>query len=199
MVIISVKILSDRLKERRTNLGLTQGELSKKAYLSKNIISNIERGVTTSVSDRESLYLSYALVCTLDYLGGLSNDPDKFSDGVIEPFKIMPDLDFANEIQEMIRLKPDSKEIEILLRDFIFFIKEELNSPNDFKSNKNIQIIKDTIEILALNNLENDKSLIGPLKIELLIKMISFLNTDTSDYKINFLSDFLDFIIDKTD
>ena len=57
-----MKTLQYRLKIIRQDKALTQAQLAKKSYLSKNTISNIERGITKNLKPDEIKLLSNALL-----------------------------------------------------------------------------------------------------------------------------------------
>lgn len=71
----AVMTMGERLKQRRVEMGLTQGELAKQAGVRLATISDIERGAhdtTTEVAKR----LAYHLRCSLDWLIG-QYDPEE--------------------------------------------------------------------------------------------------------------------------
>lgn len=91
----AVDSLADRLKELRRKAGLTQMELARKAKVSQQTISNIERGRVRSA--RDLVKIAKALNITADYLAGAENN------------------DFVREIYDLIMTLPPDRREDVLV------------------------------------------------------------------------------------
>lgn len=60
--------VGERIKKRRLEKGLSQGELGKLIHKSMQVISNWERGYTPTISHEDLVSLATALDVTVDYL-----------------------------------------------------------------------------------------------------------------------------------
>jgi len=67
--------LRDRIIERRKDMGLTQAQLAERAQITPAAISQIESGLRTPMLPILQK-LARELVCSLDYLAGVSDNPD---------------------------------------------------------------------------------------------------------------------------
>jgi transcriptional regulator with XRE-family HTH domain len=117
-----LNILGERISQRRKQKGLTQDELAKKAYISKQVISNIERGKTSVVSETVLNLLSYALLTTTDFLSGESDEPDKNRNGLIVPMYILPPWDYDYEIKELMNAHSKNRKVERIIRDIVNYL-----------------------------------------------------------------------------
>lgn len=160
----------ERLKTCRLDKGYTQSELAKKAYLSKNTISNIERGITKKVSINELKLLSNALMVTEDYLLGFSDDSNKTRDGLIQPFYILPKWEWEYEIREILKMHSKSRVIEMLLRDFIYYLGQLDISTSDYYNNDSVVILQNFVKYLNSNIDKSDLKFLNSLLILLIEK-----------------------------
>lgn len=67
-----MSLFSDFLKNNRKRIGMTQAELGKRLGVSKQVVSNLERGYTTSVSPDLLSDLAEIFDVSLDYILGIS-------------------------------------------------------------------------------------------------------------------------------
>ena len=143
-----MNILGNRLKESRKKQNLTQDELAKKAYLSKNTISNIERGITRKVRLDEIKVLAYVLMVTEDYLAGRSDDSNKTKDGLNNEISFPPEWHWKIEIEKVLKKHSRNVVIEKVLRDCVYMLgqldTEEINYTKKIK----IKILQKTIDLL---------------------------------------------------
>lgn len=147
------QINGDRLLFARQKRGMTQTELGQKAYVSKQVISNIERGVTKTVSDPVINLLSYSLLVTVDYLKGESPNMDRNKDGAIVPIYLLPDLDYDYEIKELLKKHSKNKNIEILLRDIIYYLSQlKEYDENEKESYLGIKLLEGVVNILKYDD-----------------------------------------------
>lgn len=83
--------MSERIKERRKYLGLTQGDLAEKLGLQKSAIAKYENGRVENIKRSVILRMSQILECSPCYLMGLDDAaeaPEKSScDFQISPFE----------------------------------------------------------------------------------------------------------------
>ena len=77
----SKSIFADRLKNLRTNRGLTQKELADKIEMTNKNISTYESGYRQPEYDT-LVKLAKALRCSTDYLLGIVDDPNRFTGDV---------------------------------------------------------------------------------------------------------------------
>lgn len=96
-----VRGLSDRLKQLRTESGLSQKELAKLMQVSPSIISSYETGERTP-SLENLLSLSDVFKCTTDYLLGKESNLSTFMIGNYELSRAQIDLleKFIKSIKE---------------------------------------------------------------------------------------------------
>lgn len=119
------KTLQSRLKKTREARGLTQEELAKKSYLSKNTISNVERGITKKLKQNELELLSSALFVTEDYLLGITDYENMTITGKIRAMNIFPKWEnWEQEIRQVLKKHSNDRVIETLIRDFIYYLSE---------------------------------------------------------------------------
>ncbi|MGM9978666.1 MAG: helix-turn-helix domain-containing protein [Clostridium sp.] len=164
-----MKILGERVKKIRNERGMTQEELSKKVFVSKYVISNIERGITKEVKKSIMNLLSYALKCTIEYLTGESEAPQKDKDGLSPAFYILPKWDYNFEIKELLKEYSSDREMECLLREEIYYLKNS-NHTVDFKDT-GVEILKGIVEILNKEDKEDKKD----IKLKILLNIINAL------------------------
>lgn len=67
--------VGDRIRERRKNIKITQGELASMTNRTTQVISNWERGYTPVIPHDDLLELAIALETTPNYLLGITDDP----------------------------------------------------------------------------------------------------------------------------
>lgn len=60
--------MGERIKQRRLELGISQGELSKRSGLSRVQISNLERGECKNAHSKTLMALAVALETTVNWL-----------------------------------------------------------------------------------------------------------------------------------
>jgi transcriptional regulator with XRE-family HTH domain len=65
----------ERIRQLRTQHGLSQGALSKGIGKDGQYVSKLERGVLTTVNTETLEQLAGALACSTDYLLGRTDDP----------------------------------------------------------------------------------------------------------------------------
>lgn len=96
-----IRGLAERLKQLRTESGLSQKELAKLMQVSPSIISSYETGERTP-SLENLLSLSEVFKCTTDYLLGKENTLSTFMVGNCELSRTQSDLleKFINSIKE---------------------------------------------------------------------------------------------------
>lgn len=157
------EIDGERLLLVRKENNLTQTELGQKVYLSKQVISNIERGVTKTISEPVINLLSYELLVTVDYLKGESDKRNENRDGLIVPIVMMPDWDYDFEIQNLLKIHSENKDIEVLLRGIIYYLSQ-VDGCNQGENYLGVILLKKTLNIL-----KNEKE----IDLELLVKIIS--------------------------
>jgi len=69
-------IIGERLYElRKSNKKMTQDKLAKLVFISKQVISNMERGVTSTINSHNLNLIAYHLKTNVKYLSGESDDP----------------------------------------------------------------------------------------------------------------------------
>ncbi|MSU02119.1 helix-turn-helix domain-containing protein [Tissierella pigra] len=156
-----MKILGEKLAKERKKKGMTQDELAKKAYLSKQTISNIERGITKNINETVLNLLSFALFVTPDYLVGKSEYPDKNSKGLIVPYSMLPPWDYDFEIKELMKAHSNNRIVETLIRNIIHYLTYVDHS------DCGVKILENTISILK----KEDKK-----TIDILLKITKGLN-----------------------
>ena len=96
-----IRGLAERLKQLRTEMGLSQKELAKLMQVSPSIISSYETGERTP-SLENLLALSNIFKCTTDYLLWKENNLSIFTIGNCELSRTQADLleKFINSIKE---------------------------------------------------------------------------------------------------
>lgn len=72
---VAVKMISERLRERRERAGLTQGQVSKYEGISRSYVSNLERGQNDPEVWDLLARLAKRYRTSADYLLGLTDDP----------------------------------------------------------------------------------------------------------------------------
>lgn len=152
-----------RLSEQRKEKKMTQEELAKSAYVSKQVISNIERGVTNSVNDYVLNLLSFSLTVRAEYLTGKSDDPHRNEDGLLKVVYKMPEWDYIPDIRQVLTRHSDTREIEILLRDIVFYLSQIEKSTLVGKNN-GVQLLKLIVRLLRNDEFKDIKLLIGVVK-----------------------------------
>jgi len=65
----------ERIRQLRTQQGLSQGALGKRIGKDGQYVSKLERGILTSVTTETLERLAGALDCSTDYLLGRTDDP----------------------------------------------------------------------------------------------------------------------------
>lgn len=114
-------MLSQRLKNARKRLKLTQEDLASKVNTTKGTISNYENGHSTP-SNEMLVLLSNRLEVTTDYLLGNSDIPEKTADEEFDSFANDP------ELEHWYRKLPESKEEDLQkLRRMWEIIKSDKN------------------------------------------------------------------------
>lgn len=147
-----MEILKDRLKKCRKDQGLTQAELAKRSYLSKNTISNLERGITRNLKSDEIKLLSYALMVSEDYLTGESNERNKNKDGLIQAISFLPEWHWEIEIKEVLKKHSGNGVIEKILRDCAYMLGQlDTKDPNYFRQTK-VKVLQKTIDLLNIDS-----------------------------------------------
>jgi len=124
----------ERIKRLRLEHNLTQTELGILVGVTKQTLSNIENGKTKFTSQEILERFAFALCCTHDYLLGLSDEPTKLSNGLIQPISFEPQRKEKAALSSLI-IK-DSELVNLFIR-----CNNELNS-------KQIKLLKKIIEAL---------------------------------------------------
>lgn len=117
-----MKVIGERVKERRKLVELSQGDLGALVGISAQAISNIERGRTESVSINRLELMSRYCKCTIEYLSGDSDDPDKNAEGLIVPIVFLDDYVTVDDFGEMVE---NSKEMLKLVRKANRFLNKK--------------------------------------------------------------------------
>ena len=160
-----METLQTRLKKIRKEKKFTQDELAKRAYLSKNTISNIERGITKKLKSHEIELLSNALMVTEDYLKGTTNESDKNKDGLIQAIYVLPNWNWQVEIKEVLKKHSCNRVIETILRDCVYFLGQlGIENPNYYRNTK-VTILEKTLELLNSKDFTDQKLLNGFLDL----------------------------------
>ncbi len=141
-----MKIIGERVRKIRKKRSMTQEQLAKKVFVSKQVISNIERGVTSEVKNSIMNLLSYALLCRVEYLKGESDEPIKNENGLVEPFYFLPKWDYEFEIKELLKENSRNRDIESLLREEIYYLKN-IEHTNDSKD-VGVEILQGIVDVL---------------------------------------------------
>jgi len=163
-----METLQQRLKKSRQDRGLTQAQLAKKAYLSKNTISNIERGITKNLKPDEIKLLSNALMVTEDYLLGISDETNKNKEGLIKPIYILPEWNWEIEIKQVLKKHSRVRMIETILRDCVYFLGQlDVEDPRYYQKTK-VTALEKVIELLNMEDFD-DIELLNDF-LDLLIK-----------------------------
>lgn len=141
---------------------MTQEELAKSAYVSKQVISNIERGVTGSVNEYVMNLLSFALMVRTEYLTGESDDP-VIKDGLRKVAYRLPKWEFEPDIRQVLQKYSRTREVEHLLRDIVYYLSqvEEEQFPGMDDGVKLLQFI---VEILRDDRFEDLALLVSVVK-----------------------------------
>lgn len=142
------KSLQHRIKETRLKRKLTQAQLAKKSYLSKNTISNVERGITKKLKNEDIELLSNALQVTVDYLLGKSNHENENWNRKTQPFYILPEWNWEVEIKQVLKKHSKHKDIENALRDTVYFAGQ-LDSKFKSKEKVKVEILLEILNILS--------------------------------------------------
>lgn len=93
-------LLGNRIKELRTQCGLTQGELGKRVGYTKQGISRIEKNLNKYNDFKLIDQLAYELECTRDYLIGLTDEKDKLRNGLKPLISIDPNWELQKSLNE---------------------------------------------------------------------------------------------------
>ena len=105
--------LSRRVKRRRADLGITQGQLSMYSSVSQAHISRLESGRVESLGGEALKKVARALETTTDYLLGMSNNPAP------PGAENMPRTELEWQMLKRFRqLSPEQQRYEIALLDF---------------------------------------------------------------------------------
>lgn len=157
--------LQKRLKEVRLSKSLTQAQLARESYLSKNTISNVERGITKKLKSDELKLLSNALLVTEDYLLGESEDTNRDKDGLIQPISMLPTWYWEAEIREVLKKHHGNRVIETLLRDIVYFLGQVDTKNNKYYESSEIRILIKFIEYMNNGCFKDVKLLEGFLDL----------------------------------
>lgn len=103
--------LNKRLKQLRTNQGMTQNDLAKRIGMSRATIANWERGMVEPDSEKLSL-ISNIFGVTVDYLLGNTDNPTPYDDS----FEKSDD-----ELRDFL----EDKEITAMFKDYGSWTDEE--------------------------------------------------------------------------
>lgn len=163
-----MNIVRERVAGIRKEKGMTQIELAKMSYVSNQVISNIERGITKTASPTVVGLLAYALVVTEDYLTGDSEERDRTADGKKPLILLMPRWDYKYEISQLLRHQEDKK-VENLMRDITIYLTNKEKNSIGFKilktimktiknndSKKELMILLDIIKAFDKKEKENE-------------------------------------------
>ena len=151
-----MNIVGERLKTLRKEKGLTQDELARLSYITKQTISNIERGITKTVIPTVGRLLAYNLGVTEAYLSGESEERDRIINGAVPPSPYIP-WDYNYEITQLLKQQDDDS-IEKIMRDMTLYLM------NEGKNSISIEILKRIIKILNTNDVKELKILLGITK-----------------------------------
>ena len=72
---MNMELLGQRIRERRTDLGLTQTEMARRTGTIQGDLSLLERGKKHALWGDTLARLATTLGCSLDYLVGHTDDP----------------------------------------------------------------------------------------------------------------------------
>ncbi len=154
----------NRLLELRKEKKMTQEELAKSAYVSKQVISNIERGVTNSVNDYVLNLLSFSLMVRSEYLSRESNDPDRNDDGLLKVVYRLPEWDFIPDVRQVLTKYSDTREVEVLLRDIVFYLSQ-IEKNTAVRENEGVELLKLVVGILRNDKFKDITLLINIIKV----------------------------------
>lgn len=101
------KTFGERVRKLRLDRELTQTELGINVGVHKQTISNIENGKTKFTNRELVERFAYALCCTHDYLLGLSDEPTKLSNGLIQPISFEPQHEEKIALRSLIIKDPE--------------------------------------------------------------------------------------------
>lgn len=141
------KIDGSRVKKVRKQMNMTQEELAQQAYVSKKVISNIERGETKSVSDYILRLLSFALLVRCEFLTGDSEDPLKNEDGLQPAIFVKPRWDFEADIKYMLQKHSATEEVKNLMHDLVSYLML-LDDGIHRKTYDGVNLIQNIVDLL---------------------------------------------------
>lgn len=141
-----MKIIGSRVAEMRKKEGMTQAKLGQKAFVTKQVISNIERGITGTVNESVLNLISFSLKATKDYLTGESNVSFQDREGMIVPVSFRPFWDYKKAIDELLKKTSDDRSAEILLKDILYYMNENYDSKG--KENEKIDLLRDILKLI---------------------------------------------------
>lgn len=101
---IDLKTFGARLAARRKVKNLTQKRLGEMVSVSPQVIHNLEVGANKKLDPETLKGLCFVLQCTSDYLFGLSQNPDKTKDELIEAVRYAPEsmAGYATESKDLL-------------------------------------------------------------------------------------------------
>ena len=112
--------LGERIKRKRLELDMTQGELAKKVgYKSKSTITKIENG-TNDITQTKVVQLAHALNTTVAYIMGWEEEEDR-------AMKLAKDAVFHEELDPLIQEMPDNLRQALLSYAYLLLGKDNPN------------------------------------------------------------------------
>ena len=110
--------IGQRIKQRRTELGMTQEELAHKmGYASKTTINKIENGIN-DVTQSKIIAFSKALETSVAYLMGWDDNLNK--DAAILTVDLLSDQDAMNAMKKILELSKEDKKTIYDMIDFLY-------------------------------------------------------------------------------
>lgn len=110
--------IGQRIKQRRTELGMTQEELAHKmGYASKTTINKIENGIN-DVTQSKIIAFSKALETSVSYLMGWDDNLNK--DAAILTVDLLSDQDAMNAMKKILELSKEDKKTIYDMVDFLY-------------------------------------------------------------------------------
>jgi transcriptional regulator with XRE-family HTH domain len=153
----------NRISTVRKSAGLTQEDLAKKAYVSKKVISNIERGKTKTVNEYVLNLLSYSLLVRREYLTGESDDPNVNKNGLNQAVVIKPKWEFEYDIKNTFEKHSKTREVETLLQNIVYYLSQQEDGTH-YNKYDGIRLLQEVVSLLQNENLRDIKMLIGIIK-----------------------------------
>jgi len=147
-----MNIIGERLKYLRKEKGMTQDELAKMSYVSRKVISDIEREITKTVKITVMGLLAYNLGVTEDYLTKKSENRDRTENGEI-PLIVRPEWDYKYEIRQLLKNQKDNEVEKLMIKITSFMMDKEKNSIG-------FEILRTIIDTIKNNDSEKDLMLL---------------------------------------